>query len=299
MYRMHDAPDAPKAAIVVDTVAEALAWNTPEKGFGIFQTVNTFAGARRKENLVRIDAWCVDMDAGTKHEMAAKIHKSPLVPTMIVETKRGYQVYWAAQDGAKPQHWNALVLERLVPFFGADKNARDLCRILRVPGFLHLKDPADPFKCIAVHRYPVMYTEKQIWTRFPYVPNEQDRRDKHEEARKEHVRSTGQSDSGSFWEAVYNLDCEEGLGRLSGHGAVGGERYTFRRCSSGNVNILVDGKGTSCFIDSSRRIGSLDGGGPTLYAWLRWFKNPPRECVRVLKELFPELEQHDARRRAA
>lgn len=167
LYRLHDAPESSKAAIPVRDEAEARTWNTPERGFGIYRTVNSFDGPRRKEFLARIVAWPIDIDEGEKQSQAKKLMAAPLVPSEIVETRRGYQAYWHARDGAQAEHWNAIVLERLVPYFGADKNARDLCRILRVPGFLHLKDPANPFPVRSVWRHRVSYTERQMAEAFP------------------------------------------------------------------------------------------------------------------------------------
>ena len=297
LYRMLDAPDANKAAIRC-TLAEAERFNTPELGFGIFVMVNSFAGARRKENLTRINSWVIDLDDGTKAQMHVKVQRSPLIPSLIVETKRGYQVYWDAEDG-KPEHWNMLMLERVVPFFGADKNARDLCRILRAPGFLHLKDAADPFRCEAVYRSRVRYREQDFAKAFPWVRDEKAAQEATQTARREYAKATGTITGESFWDAVYNLDCRDGLERLSGSGAVNGESYTFRSCSNGNLNILVDGKGTSCWIDTSGRIGSMSNGGPTLYQWLRWYRVPERECVEVLKRLFPHLADIDEAARKA
>ena len=303
LYRMCDLPTAESKAAIPVTRDDAARWNTPELGFGIFATVNTFDGPRRKEHLRRINAWAVDMDEGTKQQMHAKLLKSPLVPSIIVETKRGYQAYWCAQDG-KAEHWNALVLERLVPFFGSDANARDLCRILRVPGFLHLKDPADPFKIRTVWKHQVAYTERQIADAFTWVPNKAEHqrhlseaqrsaeREAREKARQAAI-AAGQIPTESLWDAIWNLDCEEGLLRLSGHWAVGGETYTFRRTSRGNLNLFVDGKSSSVFVDENKRIGSLDGGGPTLVQWLRWFKHPWKTVIEVLKEIHPQLAEID------
>jgi hypothetical protein len=302
MYRMSDRPDVSKAAIPT-TPEEARRFNTPELGFGVFATVNSFDGPRRKENLTRINAWAVDMDEGTKQQMHAKLQASPLVPSVIVETKRGYQAYWAATDG-KAEHWNAIVLERLVPHFGSDANARDLCRILRVPGFLHLKDPSDPFKIRCVWKRTVRYSERQIADAFPWVANKAEH-SRHldeaqraaERAAKEAARkaaiAAGQIPTETLWDAIWDLDCEEGLSRLSGHWAVNGEKYTFRRTTRGNLNLFVDGKSSSCFIDENKRIGSLDGGGPTLVQWLRWFKHDWKVVVQVLKEIFPQLAEVD------
>lgn len=294
LYRMSDLPTAEsKAAIPVASFQEAQRWNTPELGFGIFATVNTFNGPRRKENLTRINAWAIDMDEGTKEQMHAKLQAFVAVPTRIVETKRGFQAYWCTRD-AKPEHWDYIVLERLVPHFGSDANARDLCRILRVPGFLHLKDPSDPFKVTKVWQHTVFYTEHQfvnlLEKELPWRPSKQRHQAHLADAR---ASSPTFSASDSLWDAIWHLNCEEGLGRLSGHWSVGGETYTFRRTTRGNLNIYVNGKSSSCFLDESRRIGSLDGGGPTLVQWLRWFKHDWKTVISVLKEIFPQLVEVD------
>lgn len=305
-YRMSDLPDAESRAAIPVERGEAARWNTPALGFGIFLTVNSFNGLRRKECLAKINAWAVDMDDGTKAEQHAKLLRSPLVPSLIVETKRGYQAWWAAKEGAKAEHWNAIVLERLVPFFGSDKNARDLCRILRVPGFLHLKDPADPFKVRIAWKHDVSYSERQIGEAFEWVPDPKVQRAAHDEQRRAAEReirdatsvAAGVPPSESLWDAVYTLDCEEALSRLSGHWAVSGERYTFRPTSRGRLNIFVDGKSSPCFIDENKRIGSPSGGGPTIAQWLRWFKHDWRTVIAVLKEVFPRLAEIDAAAKA-
>lgn len=281
LYRMND-PE-PKGVIRV-TVEEAKRWNTPERAFGIFWTVNAFRGERRIENLEAIRAWAIDIDDGTKDEQLARINKSPLIPSLVVETKRGFQVYWRAKD-ANPAHWNAIVLDRLVPHYGADKNARDLARILRAPNFWHLKDPADPFLVRVVWRCEAAYREADIARKYEPVTHELAQRADHEQHRREH-KVYGDD----FWDRVWNLDCREGLARLSGHAAVNGEVFTFRRVSNGNWNIVVNKKGTSCWVDRNGRIGSLSKGGPTLFAWLRWYGHSPARCVSVLKEIFPDLE---------
>lgn len=303
LYRMCDLPTAESKAAIATTHDEAKRWNTPELGFGIFMTVNSFNGPRRKENLTRINAWAVDMDEGTKQQMHDKLQRSPLVPSIIVETKRGYQAYWCAIDG-KADHWNAIVLERLVPHFGSDANARDLCRILRVPGFLHLKDPSDPFKIRKVWEHRVHYTERQIAEAFTWIPNKAEHqrhlaeaqraveREARERARQAAI-AMGHVPTESLWDAIWALDCEEGLARLSGHWSVGGEKYAFHPTARGNLNIYVDGKSSSCFIDANKRIGSLDGGGPTLVQWLRWFKHDWKVVIEVLKEIFPQLVEID------
>lgn len=279
LYRMHDRE--PRGVFLVEP-EDAHAWN--RRGFGIFQTVNSFRGdERRIERLEVINAWAIDIDEGSKEEQAKRIERAPLRASRVIETKRGYQVYWRAKD-AYPEHWNAIVVDRLVPWFGADKNARDIARILRAPGYYHLKNPAEPFLVREVFRWDVSYTEEQMASAFPVAP----RRTPHMQTN----HSGGKRPTGDdFWQRVSSLDCAAALERLSGHWAVGGERFTFRPCANGNRNILANGKGTSCWIDTSGRIGSLSDGGPTVYNWLKWYGHQPREIARVLKEVFPELKE--------
>lgn len=287
LYRMHDSDPTLKqeGAILVRNQDEAVEWN--REGWGIFRTVNSFRGPRRIQNLTRINAWAVDMDEGSKESMLQRIRNAPLWPSRVVETKRGYQCYWSAKD-ALESHWNAIVLDRLVPYFGADPNARDLARILREPDFYHLKDPREPFLVHIVHERRVSYTERQMADRFPDVGSKQ-RAAKEQAAAKRQYRDPMAGDS--FWDAVFNLDCEEALSRLSGHPAVGGEQYTFRSTGAGKKNLYVDGKGTSCWIDAHGKIGSLSHGGPSVAQWLRWFGLSYGDIAKVLKQLYPQLER--------
>lgn len=280
-FRLHDSQ--PGSGMLELDEADAPAWN--DRGWGVFSTVQAFRGARRKENLERIRAWAIDIDAGDKAAQRERIKATRLTPSSVVETKNGYHVYWYA-EGALAEHYK-LILDRLVEFFGADKNARDLARVLRVPGYWHRKDPANPFLVQRVGgNRAAVYLERDMLRAFPPSAEEKAERKRHEAQRREY---TGHDGDG-FWERVYNLDCVDGLERLSGHGAVGGERFTFKRCTNGNHNILADKKGTSCWVDGAGRIGSKTNGGPTLYQWLRWYGNSPAECARVLKEIYPHLE---------
>jgi len=287
LYRLHDSDEnlKHKGALPVGSLDEATEWN--REGWGIFWTVNEFNGPRRIENLTKINAWALDLDDGTKEQMLAKIRRGPLLPSLIVETKRGFQVYFRAKDG-QAKHWNAIMLDRLVPFYGADSNARDLARILRVPDFWHVKNPKEPFLVRAVFNMDVAYSEEQIAIRFADIGSKVRAQKEQAQAKRAHRDpQVGES----LWDAIFALDCEEVLARLSGHPAVSGEQYTFRRVGNGNLNILVDGKSTSCWIDRNKRIGSLSRGGPSATQWLRWFKLSYGEIAKVMKSLFPELEK--------
>jgi hypothetical protein len=286
-YVIHDSDEAVRSkqgAIRINR-NEAQAWN--EKGYGIFQTVQSFDDAGRKiERLVGVNAWAIDMDGGNKPDQMARIEKG-LPPTQIVETKNGYQVYWACADtslAVLKETFRQVMRNRLVPFYGADRRAWDLARVLRVPGFFHLKDPRDPFLVKRVHFEPVTYKLEDMITFYKDVVAE-------EEAKKEFRKLSREGFEGKgFFERLGACDQSELLTRLSGIPEVRGEVFTFRQNGNGKQNILVNGGKTSTFIDQEGRIGSLDGGGPTVYQWLLWYGIEKKRAIEIIKQIAPELE---------
>ena len=281
LYRMNDANPAGMIQTRREDCAE---FNT--RGFGIFHTVNTFDGPRRIENLVSIRAWAVDIDEGDKASQRRRIEAAPLMPSTVVESKNGYHAYWKAKD-ARPEHYSTIV-SRVVESVGGDRNARDLARVLRTPGFWHMKDPSHPFMVQVVHRSEAVYTEQQMAVRFPPCEDERRKADP-KPAQRQPVSVTGDD----FWERVYDLDCAEALRRLSGHPIVSGDEFDLKRQRNGNQNIIVNGKSTSCWIDRAGRIGSRDRGGPTIAQWIRWYGHSYADAARVIRELFPEVVDAD------
>ncbi|MDX2244315.1 MAG: hypothetical protein NW224_26880 [Leptolyngbyaceae cyanobacterium bins.302] len=275
IWALHDsAPDRfPMQLIDIKHASEL---NT--KGYGIFETINEFNGSRKVDNLSKIIAWAVDIDESSKEVQLERIKKG-LIPSLVVETKRGFHLHWLAVD-ATIENWKSIVKDRLVPFYGADPKACDLARILRKPGFYHMKDPLSPFMVKEVWKWKVAYTEKQMLTFYASSKSPK-------EAPKWKKSMTEKDES--FWNHIYRMDCEEALSKISGNSFVNGETYTFRKNHSGTKNIFVDGKSTSCWIDRDGKIGSLDRGGPSIYQWVNWFHKNPTKVINFLKNEFPEL----------
>lgn len=148
------------------------------KGAGIFTTVNKTDGAGRlAQNIAAIRAIHVDVDCpagvtleGTAdgtgllsfkgpdtpappavpHRSGPADLKLPFRPSIVVATKKGFHLYWLV-DPADPVPValaNSLNL-RFMALLHGDPNACDVARVLRVPGFFHLKGwgstpPTDP-----------------------------------------------------------------------------------------------------------------------------------------------------------
>jgi hypothetical protein len=270
MWRIND-KDKEQGCLFVEK-EDARFWNN--KGWGIFDCPNPIEGKRCSANVKRIKYWFVDIDTGSKAQQMTRVNQSPLPPSLLVESRNGFHLYWRAK-GASRETWRAIVVQRLIPHFDADKQASDMSRLLRVPGYYHHK--GDPFLVQCLSRSDVSYTEDEMLFAFDEV--------------KPVEREVKPADGETFWGKVAQLDCADALMRLSGTAAVRGETYELRPTGSkGGLNIYVDGKGTSCWIDAEGKLGKY-GKGAGVFGWLSYFGHSPAEVARIIKEVFPELRE--------
>ena len=128
-------------------------------GYGIFQAVNEFNGARKAANCTKVCYWYADLDEGTKEEQKALIEKLPLQPSLVVETKKGFHCYFEAIDATIE---NFSEIEKgLIKRLNADKHCTDVSRLLRYPYTYHMKNPKEPF-LITAEATEFKYTESQM-----------------------------------------------------------------------------------------------------------------------------------------
>ncbi|MEI6810948.1 MAG: AAA family ATPase [Candidatus Nomurabacteria bacterium] len=133
-----------------------------ESGYGVFYAVNGFplTGRMIEENLSFLNVVFVDIDFSPtlpQEEVTALIQEKRMLadeaglpsPTIIVRTKKGAHMIWLFPAPLEATEENKIkcrdIQRRLVHFYGGDKNAMDLARILRLPFTKHLKDPNNPF----------------------------------------------------------------------------------------------------------------------------------------------------------
>lgn len=112
-------------------------------GWGIFVAVNE--GGPNAKSITRVRALFVDMD-GARAIDAGKWHAKPDFICQRSETR--WHAYWLVDDCPPEQFEEAQ--KHLALHYGSDPAVHDLSRVLRVPGTVHLKDPAAPllFKLI-------------------------------------------------------------------------------------------------------------------------------------------------------
>jgi hypothetical protein len=286
MYALHDHDkDLQKKGCFLINENQASQLN--QKGYGIFFSPNTFLNGKRVEgNLQKLNAWYVDMDKGSKELMKEKILSFPLIPTLWVETHKGFHVYWncekhLVENEMVGDYLN--ILERLVKHFDGDTNAMGSNRILRVPNYYHCKDPDNKFLVTEVFSCNEVYTIEKMNEVLPGVQEV--------EKEQEKIKFFQQVPTDDFWKSVYDLDCSEVLPMLSGSPECNGENFRIEKVGS-KGKIYVDGEMvSSCWIDPDGKIGSHDNGGPTVANWVYWYVRDWSIVATCLKRQIPNLNQ--------
>lgn len=109
-------------------------------GAGVFVTINeTDLKGRKAENIVRVRALFVDLDGAPLEPVLAH---SP-APHMVVTSSPGrWHAYWLVEGMDLVDFEGAQAA--LIRKFKADPSVKDLPRVMRLPGFFHLK--GEPFR---------------------------------------------------------------------------------------------------------------------------------------------------------
>jgi hypothetical protein len=120
------------------------AFNTPQSGIGVFVTINeTDLKGRRTENIVRARALFVDADSEEQGVRCVETFKACGVkPSIAVKSGRGVHFYFFVDD--IPREKFSDIQKSLIDKVGTDPTVKDLPRVMRLPGTLHLKDPTKP-----------------------------------------------------------------------------------------------------------------------------------------------------------
>ena len=113
------------------------------RGAGVFVTVNATDGKGRKaENIIRIRAIWQEADRPNPPIPQLEPHMEVLTSE---EKHKKNQRYWLIDKSTAPlqAEWDP-VMNRQVKDYGSDPNAKDIARVLRLPGFYHQKNPDQP-----------------------------------------------------------------------------------------------------------------------------------------------------------
>jgi hypothetical protein len=247
------------------------------RGAGIFFTPNSFpSGTRKKEQCERVNAWFFEVDDVSIDDQWKRIKEAPLMPSLIVQTRKSLHCYYLATDATIE---NFEKIQRgLIQHFEADPACKDITRVLRIPGFYHNKK--EPYEVKIVHDKGNYYEEKEMLETFPVEEKKQT------EVKQDKKKN---SEGFDFWEAASRLDNKTILQRLSGSHMVNHESFTFRERTSGGEYIDVNGEPADAWIDQHGKIGSGKKGGPTYIQWLQFYGWSKGDIAKWIKKECADL----------
>jgi putative DNA primase/helicase len=142
-----------------------------EAGAGIFIARNQCNGHRSEDAISRVRGVHADMDDVSAKELEELI--GLLQPTIVVESSPGrYQLYWQLSEGECLEPAEAKAINQcLASRHGADPAAVDVSRLLRLPGFKHMKYRSEAQTPMVKATYHgIAYTAEEIRRAFPPMP---------------------------------------------------------------------------------------------------------------------------------
>jgi hypothetical protein len=119
------------------------ALNIPGRGIGAFVTINeTDLKGRNSKNILHGRALFVDADSEEQGKRCFKAFSTcGAAPSMAVSTGRGWHFYFLTDV---PRDQFSPLQKSLIDKVETDPAIKDLPRVMRLPGTLHLKNPAEP-----------------------------------------------------------------------------------------------------------------------------------------------------------
>jgi len=144
----------------IEDISESDLYKYNAKGYGIYRTINMFTQKRKIESDCKIISWAIDIDGSDKIKQFEVIKNWAIEPSKIIESKKGFHVYFDVNGYASKENYTKILKNHLIPMYSADKAAKDITRVLRVPEFYHLK--GEPFLIKIVYESRIKYSESKF-----------------------------------------------------------------------------------------------------------------------------------------
>src|SRR5207253_4685896 len=131
-------------------------------GAGVFVMVNEGDGrGRTAKNVRALRALFVDDDSGELTPQALEVP-----PSIFVQSRNGPHAYWCLRAG-EPVDAFRPAQEQLAAALRTDDRVKDPPRVMRLPGFFHVKDPRSPFLVRVVQTSGARYSIAEVLAGYP------------------------------------------------------------------------------------------------------------------------------------
>jgi hypothetical protein len=132
-------------------------------GHGVFMMINAGDGGGRKAaNVKQLRALFIDDDCGkVTFDGTGVAPFEKLSPSVSVQSVHGQHHYFVLVEGEDLSRFTA-AQKGLSKYFGTDDAVSDLPRVMRMPGFLHMKDPSRPAPVRLIYAASTKYTINEV-----------------------------------------------------------------------------------------------------------------------------------------
>lgn len=291
-------------------------FNLNREGYGIHFTPNgikSLEEKNRKHNLSHINAWFVDIDIkdskhikdeadimhreDMKENILGKIFRLDILPSLTVETRNGFHLYWFALPLASVAKFET-IQSKLVNLFedvGGDIGAMGALHSLRVPYFKYYKDGEEGFVTpIEIFSTLKLYKEKDMLDWLEVIPEH--KTTKPAGSRRIANRMGPKLDDTT----VYTINVRHGifnraeehpvktiLEKLSGTTHVRSEIFSFQRTGENKLNLLSNGLTTPNWIDEkeNRIFSNNQPNFCVIHHFLAWYGHNNKQIAQIYYEL--------------
>lgn len=268
------------------------------RGHNIFFTPNqaqAAAGKNRLDNLAQINAWYIDID--TKSDLAARNDKKgevltqifmhSLWPSLTIETRNGYHLYWLSDGTATEKNWETIergIFEYFEPV-GADRSTTKIMQLMRVPKmYFYKKGEKGMIEFIPYFSTLRYHGDEEMLAKFPASLKPQNSQ----------VSSAVYTPTiikvNDIFTHVVSLPIADVLAKLSGTTLVKNDILTLQYPDKDKTNVLANGRvSPNWIIKSTNQIFSnnADPSGPTILQFLQWYHGPRWAMIaEELKKIF-------------
>ncbi len=159
--------------------------------YGIFFSVNGVGKTRKNDDITKLNAVFGDFDVAkdgdgktleeiteSKKYLFLQLLKEPQQPNIITATKNGLQPFWLLEDGEDDMEIYSKIENGLIEwskFQGCAGDAvKDFARVLRLPGYNHMK--SEPFKIKSYLIHEKKHKLEDLHKQYPFIEPTHDQR---------------------------------------------------------------------------------------------------------------------------